>query len=178
VTRHSRDLVVESKARKHPKGPWSGRNEAEVTVARRVFFSFHYQNDVWRASQIRNAYIVEGTAAAGFQDASLWEEAKKKGDDAVKTLIDKGLENTTVTAVLIGAETANRKYVRYEIDQSHARGNGLLGVYIHMLKDQSGRTSAMGSVPAKLTELGAPVYQWDRDRFGEWVEAAAKKAGR
>jgi len=147
-------------------------------VARRVFFSFHYQNDVWRASQIRNAHIVEGTAAAGFQDASLWEETKKKGDDAIKRLIDKGLEGTTVTVVLIGAETAKRKYVRYEIEQSNARGNGLLGIYIHTLKDQNEKTSAMGQPPARLVELGAPCYTWDRDKFGAWVEAAAKKAGR
>jgi hypothetical protein len=147
-------------------------------MARRVFFSFHYRNDVWRACQIRNANIVEGCAAAGFQDASLWEETKKSGDEAVKRLIDKGLENTTVTAVLIGSETASRKYVRYEIDQSLARGNGLLGIYIHTLQDQDRRTSAMGLVPVRLTELGVPVYSWDSDRFGEWVEAAAKRAGR
>jgi hypothetical protein len=66
-------------------------------MARRVFFSFHYQNDVWRANQVRNSHIVDGTAAAGFQDGSLWEEAKKKGDAAIKKLIDDGLSGTTVT---------------------------------------------------------------------------------
>ena len=47
-------------------------------MARRVFFSFHYQRDVWRANQIRNIHNIIGTAAAGFQDASLWEEAYNK----------------------------------------------------------------------------------------------------
>ena len=87
-------------------------------MARRVFFSFHYEIDVWRAGIVRNSHVVEGTAAAGFQDASLWEEAKKKGDEALKRLIKAGLEGTTVTAVLIGAETASRKWVDYEIQQS------------------------------------------------------------
>ena len=114
-------------------------------MARRVFFSFHYQNDVWRANQIRNSHIVDGTAAAGFQDASLWEKTKKEGDEAIKRLINKGLENTTVTVVLIGSQTANRKYVRYEIEQSIARGNGLLGVFIHNLKDQDGKTTTKGN---------------------------------
>src|SRR5881397_2946215 len=93
-------------------------------MARKVFFSFHYERDIWRTNVVRNSGIVEGTAAAGFHDASLWEEAKKKGDAEVKKLIDKGLVGTSVTVVLIGAETANRKFVDYEIEQSIARGNG------------------------------------------------------
>lgn len=88
-------------------------------MARRVFFSFHYQKDRWRVNQIRMAHIVEGTAAAGWHDASLWEEAKRKGDGAVKALIDRGLDRTTVTAVLIGSQTANRDYVKCEIDMSN-----------------------------------------------------------
>jgi MTH538 TIR-like domain (DUF1863) len=147
-------------------------------MARRVFFSFHYQNDIWRANQVRNAHIVEGTAAAGFHDGSLWEEAKKKGDAAIKKLIDDGLQGTTVTAVLIGSETANRKYVGYEIQQSIARGNGLLGIYIHNLKDQKGNTSTRGAIPAALSAAKAPVYEWDQNQFGAWVEAAAKKVGK
>jgi hypothetical protein len=147
-------------------------------MARRVFFSFHYENDVWRASNVRNSNIVEGTAAAGFHDASLWEEAKKKGDDALKKLITAGLENTSVTVVLIGAETASRKWVKYEIEQSVLRGNGLLGIYIDQIKDQKGQTSARGAVPNGLLDAKTPIYVWDRDKFGGWVEAAAKKAGR
>ncbi len=147
-------------------------------MARRVFFSFHYQNDVWRANVVRNSHVVEGTAAAGFADASLWEETKKKGDAAVKKLIDDGLNSTTVTVVLIGAQTANRKYVGYEIEQSVKRGNGLLGIYIDGIKDQNGNTSVRGKIPEALSKTGAPTYPWDRDSFGAWVEAAAKKVGR
>jgi len=147
-------------------------------MARRVFFSFHYENDIWRASNVRNCHVVEGTAAAGFQDGSLWEEAKKKGDEALKRLINKGMEGTTVTAVLIGAETAFRPWVDYEIEQSIKRGNGLLGIYIDQIKDQNGQTSRRGAVPRRLTIASAAIYVWDRDKLGEWVEAAAKKAGR
>jgi hypothetical protein len=150
----------------------------EAGMARRVFFSFHYQNDVWRASNIRNSHVVEGVASAGFADASIWEEAKKKGDVAIKNMINKALESTTVTAVLIGSQTAQRKYVTYEIEESIRRGNGLLGVYIDQIKDQNGNTSVRGAVPAALTKAGAPVYVWDRNQFGGWVEAAAAKAGK
>jgi hypothetical protein len=147
-------------------------------MARRVFFSFHYENDVWRASIVRNSNVVEGTAAAGFHDGSLWEEAKRTGDTAVQKLIDDGLLGTSVTCVLIGSETALRPWIDYEIKQSLARGNGLLGVYIDQIKDQNGNIGGRGSVPKRLTDAYAPAYAWDKNRFGEWVEAAAKKAGK
>jgi hypothetical protein len=145
-------------------------------MPRKVFFSFHYERDIWRTNVVRNSGVVEGSAAAGFYDASLWEETKKKGDAEVKKLIDKGLVGTSVTVVLIGAETAQRKFVNYEIEQSIARGNGLLGMYISGIKDSKGNTDMQGAAPWKLTEVGAPCYQWDKDRFGDWVEAAYKKA--
>ena len=145
-------------------------------MARRVFFSFHYERDIWRTNVVRNSGIVEGSAAAGFHDASLWEEAKKKGDAAVQKLIDQGLVGTSVTVVLIGAQTAQRKFVDYEIEKSIARGNGLLGIYISGIKDQNGNVDAQGPAPLRLSNAGAISYYWDRSKFGEWVEAAYKKA--
>ena len=56
-------------------------------AGRRTFFSFHYERDVWRASIVRKAGVVDARAAAGWTDASVREEAKKKGDDAIKRLI-------------------------------------------------------------------------------------------
>ena len=99
-------------------------------MARRVFFSFHYERDIWRANQVRNSWVTQDREASGFWDASLWEEAKKKGDAAIKKIIDDAMVGTSVTAVLIGAETANRTYCQYEITRSHALGKGMLGVYI------------------------------------------------
>jgi len=146
-------------------------------AGRRTFFSFHYERDVWRATIVRNAGVVDAKAAAGWSDASIWEEAEKKGDEELKRLIKKGLENTAVTAVLIGAETSTRRWVKYEIEQSLDRGNGLVGVYIHMLENQDGKTDSKGAKPKLLEDNGVPCYNWDRDNFGAWVEKAAVRAG-
>jgi hypothetical protein len=129
-------------------------------MARRVFFSFHYQRDIWRVNQIRNIGEIVGSSAAGFHDASLWEEAKKKGDLAIKAMIDEGLKNTSVTVVCIGSQTAGRKYIDYEIKQSIARGNGLIGIQIHELKDKDGNTDSVGAIPSGLTQAGANVYKY------------------
>jgi hypothetical protein len=148
-------------------------------MARRVFFSFHYQRDIWRLNQIRNIPTVTGCAAAGFQDASMWEEAKKKGDAAIKALIDKGLENTTVTVVCVGSQTAGRKYINYEIEKSIARGNGVVAIQIHHLKDKDGNSDPAGAIPQKITSNGYKAYKYvDHDTLAKWIEEAAKAAGK
>ena len=141
-------------------------------MARRVFFSFHYERDIWRVNVVRNSGLIEGVSAAGFHDASLWEETKRKGSDAVRRLIDSGLDGTSVTAVLIGAETAQREYVSYEIAKSLSRGNGLLGILIHNIKDRDGRSDVQGIVPEALRRTSAPIYTWEYGKLGQWVDAA------
>jgi len=148
-------------------------------MARRTFFSFHYQRDIWRINQIRNIPNITGCAAAGFQDASLWEEAKKKGDVAIKKLIDDGLQNTSVTVVCIGGKTAGRKYINYEIAQSIKKGNGIVGIQIHHLKDQKGNVDSAGDIPAKLKANGYKVYKYtNHEKLAERIEEAAKAAGK
>lgn len=146
-------------------------------MARKVFFSFHYGRDISRANVVRNSWLTKDKGTAGFIDASLWEEAKAKGDAAIKKLIDDQMIGTTVTAVLIGSETAQRTYVKYEIAKSLERGNGLLGIYIHNIKDLNGNTASKGTNP--LAD-GFPTYDWvvgnGYANLGTWVEAAYKAA--
>ncbi len=148
-------------------------------MARRVFFSFHYQRDVWRINQIRNLHEVVGCAAAGFQDASLWEEAKKKGDAEIKKMIDAALDRTTVTVVFIGSQTANRKFINYEIEKSITRENGLVGIQINHLKNQDGNTDLVGATPTLLTKNSVPVFKYvDGNQLAARIEEAAKRAGK
>jgi hypothetical protein len=98
-------------------------------MARKVFFSFHYQRDAWRASQVRNIGVVEGNASA---TDNKWEEVKRGGDAAIRRWIDEQLTGRSCTIVLVGAETADRHWVQYEIEKSWNDGNkGLLGIRIH-----------------------------------------------
>lgn len=161
-------------------------------MARRVFFSFHHERDNWRIGQVRNSWVTKpDRKAAGFWDAAAWEKIKKRRDLAIERWIDRQFKDTSVTVVLIGAETAIRKWVQYEIKKSVEIGNGLLGVYIHNLKDKDGYTDRKGYNPFDyikrdwggeyLSEI-YPTYDWVYDKgyenIGDWVEEAAKKAGR
>jgi hypothetical protein len=163
-------------------------------MARRVFFSFHYEADVWRAGQVRNSWVTKvDREAAGFWDAAAWEEVKRGGDAAVKRWIDGQLAGTSVTVVLIGAQTASREYVNYEITQSHNRGSGLLGIYVDQCRDRFGNSCWRGVNPFADLYVQAngyrtylshmyPTYDWLADggyhNLPFWIENAARAAGR
>ena len=116
-------------------------------MPRRVFFSFHYDADIWRVSQIRNSRLTKDWESNTFLDKASWESVKRKGDAAVMAWIDREISGTGVTIVLIGTHTSERRFVKYEIEQSYKRGNGLLGIYIHGMKHHDRKTTRKGRNP-------------------------------
>ena len=163
-------------------------------MARRVFFSFHYKNDVVRANQVRHSWVTfKDKEAAGFIDAADFEKVEREGEDAIKRWINKQLEGTSVTVVLIGSDTSKRDYVKYELEQSWKKGNGILGIYIHQKKDLNGRTSTKGDNSfgpifknnyddKQYFFQRFKTYDWVDDdgynNMGTWIETAAKQVGR
>ena len=124
-------------------------------MTRRTFFSFHYVPDVWRAWNVRNTWVVrpEDQISRGFFDSSVFEASKRESDDSLKTFLRKGLGNTSVTCVLAGTETWKRRWVRYEIARSVMKGNGLLTIYIHGVKNKDKETARKGADP--LAQMGS-----------------------
>lgn len=145
-------------------------------MARKVFFSFKY-DDVQRAMNVRNSNVISGALKSGFIDKADFEAVEKQGEKAIQKWIDEQLTGTSVTVVLIGANTHKSKWVKYEIEQSIARGNGLLTIDISKIADLNGNTTDCCSLRAQ----GYKHYLWNkdsgRDNLGTWVEAAAKAAG-
>jgi hypothetical protein len=115
-----------------------------VLMARNVFYSFHFDNDAWRASQVRNMGVITGNEPVSAND---WEEVKRGGDSAIEKWIASQMKGRTCAVVLVGAETASRPWVKYEIKKAWTDGLGVLGVRIHGLKNSLGNTSIAGSNP-------------------------------
>lgn len=115
---------------------------------RYTFFSFCYDDVLsFRANVVRNSYITK-YGKDKFVDGSIWEDAKTKSPTKIKELIDNsGIKNTSVTAVLIGDHTANRRWINYEIVKSFEQGNGILGIYINRIKDKTGHITYKGLNP-------------------------------
>lgn len=115
-------------------------------MAKRVFFSFHYEDvKTFRANVVRNHGVTKQSGQdAGFFDASIWEDAKRHGDLSVKRLINTNLEGTSVTCALIGTDTWQRRWVRYEILKSYDKDNSLFGVHINSVRDKNQKTFSQG----------------------------------
>ena len=147
-------------------------------MARRVFFSFDYAQDHLRAEQVIGSNVVPVSDRAGAFSPREHEEVHVMGAEAIRQMLVRHLANTTVTVVLIGTQTAARPLVKYAIEESIKRKNGLLGIRIHHLKDQAGRTFFPGRTPIVPAGIEFPVYTWDGDldRFGKEIEAAGRRA--
>jgi len=164
-------------------------------MARNVYFAFHFQRDIQRANVVRNSRTVLAAGdEVGFYDRSLWEEAQTKGAAAIRGLIDAGMEGASVTAVLIGAETYNREWVKYEIAESHNQGKGLVGIYLNNILEWQRNVESPGPNPFDYLTINRgifgqtplsslyPTYDWIHDSGYEhaatWIEQAAHAAGR
>lgn len=132
-----------------------------------------------RANVIRNCNVVLGIGTAGFFDHSEYEEAKKTGDDGIRRMIDKNLEGTSVTVVLIGTQTASRRWVQYEIAQSVNRGNGLVGVHINIIGSPAWTPTHQGPEPYTHGHQ-FPTFLWRPQSHNVCVQLLAseiEKAG-
>ena len=158
-------------------------------MSRKVFYSFHFAPDSWRASQVRNVGIVEGNQPVSDND---WKDVKEGGNEAIQKWIDNQLYGRSCTIVLIGKDTAGRKWIKYEIEKSWNDGKGVVGVYIHNLKNANGEQTSMGNNPfddftmkrdnKKLSSIvkaynppysdSADVYDYIKSNLESWVEEA------
>lgn len=158
-------------------------------MARKVFFSFHYKPDCWRASQVRNAGVVEGNTPVSDND---WEQVTRGGDAAIQKWIDGQLSGRSCAVVLIGSNTAGRKWIDYEIKKAWNDGKGVVGIHVHNLKDAGQNQCAKGANPfdgftldngkKKLSSVvktydppystSTLVYDHIKSNIDSWVEEA------
>src|SRR5712692_5103482 len=130
-------------------------------MARRsVFYSFHFDNDVMRTQQVRNIGALDRDEPVS---ATAWETVKSGGTKAIQNWIDANMSRRHCVIVLIGSQTAQRPWVKYEIAKAWEDKRGLFGIYIHNLKDPRTGTCAQGPNPfAQLTLDRMPLANFVR----------------
>ncbi|WP_129779444.1 TIR domain-containing protein [Peristeroidobacter soli] len=155
-----------------------------------VFYSFHFDNDVFRVQQVRNMGVIEGDEPVS---ANEWEQLKRRSG-GVERWIDDNMKYKRCVVVLIGSETASRPWVKYEIKKAWNDGRGLVGIYIHNLKCLRTRTTCSkginpfanftvdGQSMANLVTCHDP-NSWDayadiKDNLEYWVADAIARAKR
>jgi hypothetical protein len=159
-----------------------------------VFYSFHFDNDVFRVQQIRNIGVIDGNEPVSKNE---WEQARRT-TGGIERWIDNAMNYKTCVVVLIGSETYLRPWVRYEIAKGWDDGKGVVGIQIHNLKDPRTATSpphygkcAQGANPFAQVKLqdGSTLSQHvpcfnpnPLDAYNDiarnllsWIEQAAKR---
>lgn len=145
-------------------------------MAKRVFFSFHYQDVVeFRANVVRNHWMTKpDREEAGYFDASVWETARRQGEVALKRLINGALDYTSNTCILVGSGTYARPWVRYEVLKSFRRGNHNFAVHINGIKGKDGTTKDLGLNPLSFVGVtfstdGQTGTLWEKNG-DNWVK--------
>jgi hypothetical protein len=159
-------------------------------MARHVFYSLHYEADRARAELVRN---IPGLVANLEAKPVEWDVIKRSGDFALKRWFEQQIKGRSCLIVLIGAQTASRPLVQYEIARWSKLKLGMLGVHIHQLKDAKGRlgvkgdnpfeqpASGLGPLAAQVPIYEAPetdsklAYRYIADHLTKWVESAVAK---
>ena len=154
---------------------------------RKIFYSFHFDNDVMRVQQVRNMGVVEGNTPVS---PNAWEEVKKKGGAAIQTWINDNMKGKSCVVVLIGTETSKRPWVTYEIDKAWKDGKALLGIHVHNLTCPNNGKCAKGTnpfdsikfslggvtvVPKTYDPKASDTYGDIASNLSSWVEAAIKQ---
>lgn len=156
-------------------------------MARKTFYSFNFKDDSQRVAKIKNMGVVESQT---ILSSNRWEDVKAGGNGAIKKWIDEQMAGKSCVVVLIGANTAGRRWVKYEIEKALADERGLVGVYIHNLTDLNGNQTAKGANPFSAFNVGgtglnsiveaydppfttsANVYNHVKENLPGWVEEA------
>ncbi|EIJ69684.1 MAG: TIR domain-containing protein [Haemophilus parahaemolyticus] len=156
-------------------------------MVRKVFYSFHFDNDAWRAGQVRNIGVVDGSEPL---KGNRWEDVKAKSDKEIEKWINDNLKDKSCLVVLIGSETSERKWIKYEIETAWKLGKAVCGIYVHKLKDANGEQSDEGNNPFDYFTIGdknlseiAPVFKssylsskYVYDDIAENIEDLVEKA--
>lgn len=154
---------------------------------RPVFFSFHFDIDVFRVQQVRNMGVIEGNEPVKPNE---WETVKGAGEKAVENWIEKTMKNKDCVIVLIGEETYKRPWVDFEIRKAWRDKKPLLGIHIHNLncmKNGYGKkgknpfeeiSMTDGSTMAKYVTTYDPkssdAYKDISTNINSWIETAIK----
>ncbi|MXP28354.1 molecular chaperone Tir [Porphyrobacter algicida] len=163
-------------------------------MARRVFFSFHFNNDYWRTQQVRNMGALEGQPLC---TPNAWEEVKRKGKASIEKWIADNMSGKSCVVVLVGSQTANRPWVQHEIIKAWNDKKGVLGIRVNKLLDRNGQTSLAGANPfeaitfnsgkklSEVVQLITPTGSDSKDIYAsisngieKWIEDAIAIRGR
>jgi len=144
-------------------------------VKRKVYFAFSF-DDVLRVNNVRQIGKIgppqESRNARTLSDRSIWERRSITNDEGLKDLMRNGVKYSSAVCVLIGTDTWESRWVKYEISRAVIDGRGLFSVDINSLNHNVRRTpDPPGYNPLHL--MG--IYRDPNGRFYIWEKSVIIK---
>ncbi|EPJ82188.1 hypothetical protein CFII64_15577 [Pseudomonas sp. CFII64] len=152
----------------------------------KVFYSFHFDNDVMRTQLVRNIGALESNQPVEAND---WETVKKKGDKAIEDWIDSKMKDCDCVVVLVGEKTSERPWVKHEIKKAWNDKKGLLAIHVNDLKDPNDGVGKKGKnpldhftykrngaskTPPCITPKASDAYNDIKNNIEDWISDAIK----
>ena len=153
----------------------------------KVFISFHHEDERYKDlfTKMMGGNIVDRSVGDGDINPS-------NNTDYTRQIIrDNFIADATVTVVLIGKCTWQRKHVGWEIGSSlrDTKNNsrcGLLGIYLPNHYDYKRRICNQRLIPPRLADNSegeyayAKIYDWtdNEDYVRDWIDIAYKRRDR
>lgn len=134
--------------------------ESRQTAKRNVFISFAY-DDYTEVNLLRGQAKNEN-ATLEFNDWSLREPFDSSRAEYIKTGIRERIAQSSVTLVYLSRQTANSKWVDWEIRESIRQGKGILAVF-------------KGDAPPKVLPRALVEFN-DRVRLTSWTHEGLARA--
>jgi len=136
--------------------------------------------------------VLEGQKILNSQE---WESVKSRGNAAIEQWITDQMNYKSAVVVLVGAETADRPWVRHEIAKAWNESRPLVGIRVNGLApfnqnpDPAGRnpfsavTLTNGKTIGDYVPLYTPagttskeIYASISNNLGSWVASAYKRS--
>lgn len=141
---------------------------------RRIFISYQHA-DQMKAKGF-NLLQWNKNVDLEFVGQHLLDPVNSSNEEYIKSCIREQIDNTSVTVVLLGKETHDSDWVRWEIETSLAKENpnGILAIQLY----PDAPLPADSPVGQALRDAGAEVIGWQPHDFQDAIERAAVAAGR
>lgn len=124
-----------------------------LTVKRKVYFAFRFK-DIMRVNNVRQSGKIgqdEQKNPRDFYDRSIWEQSGINDPQGLKRLMREAIEHSSVVCVLVGSDTWNSRWVKYEIARAIIDKKGLVAVGINGLPHvQTGSADTPGINPLRV----------------------------
>ena len=115
----------------------------------KIYFSFHYCSDIDRVNQVKAVWLSQKDceATGRWDDEKFMTIFNAKGKPGVYPYIDALRKGTSLTVVLIGDQTADSDFTKYELEKSIQEKIPIFAIHLRGLTNKKGVPSPKGRNP-------------------------------